>query len=56
LLYATYRTIDGAVGSMLREATKGKFGGLAVFKRALTDAGMKRLHDSANIVALNRLP
>jgi hypothetical protein len=45
-----------AVGSMLREATKGRFGGLAVFNRALTDAEMKRLHNAANIVALNRLP
>lgn len=45
-----------AVGSMLREATKGKFGGLAVFSRALTDAEMKRLHEAANIPALNRLP
>jgi hypothetical protein len=42
-----------AVGSMLREATKGRFGGLAVFNRALTDAEMKRLHDAANIAALN---
>jgi hypothetical protein len=41
-----------AVGSMLGEATKGKFGGLAVFNRALTDAEMKALHDDANIGAL----
>lgn len=41
-----------AVGSMLGEATKGKFGGLAVFNRALTDAEMKALHDAANIGAL----
>ena len=41
-----------AVGSMLREATKGRFGGLAVFKRALTDAEMLRLHEAANIAAL----
>lgn len=43
-----------AVGSMLREATKGHFGGLAVFNRALDNAEMKRLHDAANIAALNR--
>jgi hypothetical protein len=42
-----------AVGSMLKEATIGKFGGLAVFNRALTDAEMKHLHDAANIPALN---
>jgi hypothetical protein len=41
-----------AVGSMLGEATKGRFGALAVFNRALTDAEMKALHDSANITAL----
>ncbi|MGE0131757.1 MAG: hypothetical protein AB7U82_27045 [Blastocatellales bacterium] len=42
-----------AVNSMLGEATKGRFGGLAVFKRALTDAEMKRLHNAANVAALN---
>jgi len=41
-----------AVGSMLGEATIGRFGGLAVFNRALTDAEMKRLHDAANLAAL----
>ena len=41
-----------AVGSMLKEATRGKFGGLAVFDRALSDAEMKRLHDAANVSAL----
>lgn len=41
-----------AVGSMLGEATIGKFGGLAVFNRALTDAEMKKLHDTANVGAL----
>ena len=41
-----------AVGSMLGEATIGKFGGLAVFNRALSDAEMKALHDAANIPAL----
>lgn len=42
-----------AVGSFLREATKGKFGGLAVFNRALTDEEIAALHKSANIEALN---
>ena len=41
-----------AVGTMLGEATKGRFGGLAVFNRALTDAEMNRLHDAANIATL----
>ena len=39
-------------GSLLKEATKGKFGGLAVFNRALTDAEIKALHDAANISSL----
>ncbi len=43
-----------AVGSMLGEATIGKFGGLAVFNRALTDAEMKALHDSARIEAIEK--
>jgi hypothetical protein len=43
-----------AVGKMLGEATIGRFGGLAVFNRALTDAEMKRLHDAANVPALNK--
>jgi hypothetical protein len=43
-----------AVGSMLREATKGRFGGLAVFNRALTDAEMARLHAAAHVEVLNR--
>ncbi len=38
-----------AVGSMTGEATIGRFGGLAVFNRALTDAEMKRLHAAADI-------
>lgn len=42
-----------AVGDMLREATIGRFGGLAVFNRALSDAEMKRLHEAANIQALH---
>lgn len=41
-----------AVGSMLGEATIGKFGGLAIFNRALTDAEVKTLHDVAKIGAL----
>ncbi len=41
-----------AVGTEFPEATTGKFGGLAVFNRALTDAEMKALHDSAKIEAL----
>lgn len=41
-----------AVGSMLGEATKGRFGGLAVFNRALTDGEMKALHDAAKIDGL----
>ncbi len=41
-----------AVGSFLGEATKGRFGGLADFNRAITDAEMKKLHDSANVSAL----
>lgn len=41
-----------AVGSFTREATKGKFAGLAVFDRALSDAEMRRLHQSAGIEAL----
>jgi hypothetical protein len=38
-----------AVGSMLREATIGRFGGLAVFDRALTDDEVRRLHEAARI-------
>ena len=41
-----------AVGKMLGEATIGRFGGLAVFNRALTDAEMKALHEAANVAAL----
>jgi hypothetical protein len=36
---------------MLIDAFRGKFGGLAVFDRALTDDEMKRLHDAAGIPA-----
>ncbi|MBI5693732.1 MAG: hypothetical protein HZC55_26960 [Verrucomicrobia bacterium] len=41
-----------AVGRMLGEATIGRFGGLAVFNRALTEAEMRRLHEAANLAAL----
>jgi hypothetical protein len=41
-----------AVGTEFPEATTGKFGGLAVFNRALTDAEMKALHAAAKIDAL----
>lgn len=41
-----------AVGSMTGEATIGRFGGLAVFDRALSEAEMKRLHDGASVDAL----
>lgn len=43
-----------AVGSLFAEgsATVGKFGGLAVFNRALSDAEMMILHKAANIEAL----
>jgi len=42
-----------AVGSMTGEATKGKFGGLAVFNRALSDEEMKKLHEAAQIGSLH---
>jgi hypothetical protein len=42
-----------AVGSMLGEATIGRFAGLAVFNRALTDAEMRQLHDAADLNSLN---
>jgi hypothetical protein len=41
-----------AVGSMTGEATKGKFGGLAVFNRALSEEEMKKLHEAAGIDSL----
>ena len=41
-----------AVGSMLGEATIGKFGAVAVFNRALTEAELKALHDSADLAKL----
>jgi hypothetical protein len=41
-----------AGGTMFSEAMRGKFGGLAVFNRALTDQEMKALHDAAKIEQL----
>jgi hypothetical protein len=41
-----------AVGSMLKEATIGRFGGLAVFDRAITDEEMQALHQASKIDAL----
>lgn len=41
-----------AVDQMLGEATIGRFGGLAVFNRALADAEMQALHHAANLRAL----
>lgn len=43
-----------AVGSLFAEgkATIGRFGGLAVFNRALSEAEMKALHEAANLPAL----
>jgi hypothetical protein len=38
-----------AVGSMTGEATIGRFGGLAVFNRALTDDEMMKLHRAAKL-------
>lgn len=38
-----------AVGSMIGEATIGRFGGLAVFNRALSDAEQKALHAAADV-------
>lgn len=43
-----------AEGQMLIDAFRGQFGGLAVFNRALSDEEMKKLHEAANIDALNR--
>ena len=38
-----------AVGSMLKEASIGYFGGLAVYNRGLSEEEIKRLHDSTGI-------
>ncbi len=37
---------------MTGEATIGRFGGLAVFNRALSDVEMKALHDAAEVGAI----
>ena len=37
------------MGKEFPEATKGRFGGLAVFNRALTDAEMQALHTAAHL-------
>lgn len=42
-----------AVGSMTGEATIGRFGGLAVFNRALSEAELKKLHAAADVDSLN---
>ena len=42
------RKVTFAEGKM----TIGRFGGLAVFNRALTDTEMRQLHDAANLPAL----
>jgi hypothetical protein len=41
-----------AVGSMTGEATMGRFGGMAVFHRAITDVEMKALHTAAGVESL----
>jgi len=41
-----------ALGKEFPEATVGRFGGLAVFARALTEAEMATLHDSAKVSEL----
>lgn len=43
-----------AVGSMLGEAIHGRMGGLAVFDRALTDAEMAAIHQSAHLERLEK--
>lgn len=42
-----------AVGSMLGEALRGELGGLAVFNRAITEAEMLKLHQSAGMESLH---
>jgi len=42
-----------AGGSMFFEATRGRFGGLAVFNRALTDDEIKSLHNASKVEALS---
>jgi len=46
--------LSAAVGNNLGEATIGRFGGLTVFNRALTEAEMKSSRIAANIPALDR--
>jgi hypothetical protein len=48
-------TVDAryAVGKMLGEATIGRFGALAVFDRALSDAELKNIHAAAIVAALH---
>jgi hypothetical protein len=41
-----------ALGDEFPEATSGRFAGLAVFNRALSDAEMRMLHHAANVAAL----
>jgi len=45
-----------AVGKMLGEATIGRFGGLAVFNRALTEDEIRQLHRAAAVEQLNQVP
>lgn len=45
-----------AVGSMTGEATIGRFGGLAVFNRALSDAELKGLHEAADVGSIPAAP
>lgn len=42
-----------AGGSMLKEATRGRFGGLAIFNRALNAEEIKKMHEASGIGALN---
>ena len=42
-----------AVGSMLREATMGRFGGLAVFDRCLSPEEIRKLHDASGVPIMN---
>lgn len=45
-----------AVGSMTGEATIGRFGGLAVFNRALSDAEIKQLHKASDVGSIPEKP
>lgn len=44
-----------ALGKEFPEATTGRFGGLAVFSRALTDEEVKKLHEASGIPRLNAM-